>query len=157
MGALLEVNQTELQSSIDKDTTRLAELEGKLKFLADDKLGYFPLIDKCLESKVQGYNYKICFFKEAKQDDWLLGKWSDWQGRGRALFKGGQSCGDGIDRALVVKFRCAEVERIVEVDEPNRCQYEAVVHTPGACGKKSQEEVQRASAGQAGRVRFPKD
>merc|ERR1711957_100513 len=149
----LDANQTELQQDIDSNKKSIDELEAKVNFLSDDKLGYFPLIDACLESKIGEYNYKICFFKEAKQNAILLGTWSQWQSKTQAVFEDGQSCGDGLSRKLVVKFRCAADAAIMEVSEPGRCIYEAIVHAPGACGEKSAKEVEKATPS----VRLPKD
>jgi len=148
----LSVNSTEIKETIDAKRKRVEDLEGKVAFWSSDKLGYFSLLDRCLEHKVAGYAYKLCFFKDAHQDSVSLGKWSGWRGNGGS-FTDGQSCGDGLSRSMRVKFRCAGEDAVVEVSEPNRCTYEAIVHTPGACGKRSREELEKALPD----IRFPRD
>jgi len=149
----LNANSTEIQETINAKRKKVEELEGKIAFLPNDKLGYFSLLDKCLEHKSVEYTYKICFFKDAHQDSVRLGTWSGWRGDRQGSFTGGQSCGDGLSRSLKVKFRCAGVEAVVEITEPNRCAYEAIVHSAGACGKRSREELEKALPD----IRFPRD
>merc|ERR1712176_1174301 len=58
-------NITQLQKDVDSKTTDIVEMEKKIAFWQDDRLGYFSLLDKCLEKKLDKYLYKICFFKDA--------------------------------------------------------------------------------------------
>jgi len=149
----LNGNSTEIQEAINAKRKMVEELEEKLVFLPIDKLGYFSLLDNCLEHKAVEYTYKLCFFKDAHQDSVQLGRWSGWHGDRQGSFTGGNSCGDGLTRSLNVKFRCAGAEAVIDVTEPNRCAYEAIVHSPGACGKRSREELEKALPD----IRFPRD
>jgi len=119
----------ELTQRIGQAKERVDELKAALDAWPDDKLGYFSLMDKCLTETVGEYKYEICFFKDAHQGGMSLGAWAGWKGQLRGSFTQGDTCGDGLYRS---------------VSEPSRCVYEAVVVAPGACGKKSAQEVRIA-------------
>merc|ERR1712232_1332285 len=103
--------------------------------------------------KLDGYRYKFCLGKRAHQGATLLGAWKGWQDDHVAKFSGGQTCGGGNDRQLVIKFRCSGDEQIAEVAEPRKCQYEAIVDHPGACDKRTMDGIQRARS----KIQHPKD
>jgi len=145
----------EASDAAEKNKQRTAELEAMLEALPDDRMAFYSLLNKCLEKKDGEYVYKICFFESAKQDNVNLGTWHGWLGRLRGEFKGGTKCWNGPDRKMTVKFKCGVEEEIVDVSEPSSCEYVAVVHSPGACGKKTAAEVEKGMVGI--KPRMPKD
>lgn len=120
--------------------------------------GEFRILkDKCFEKTVQGYSYKMCFFKDAKQDHVRLGSWDDatWKANGfkegrqetqgvvKAKFTGGQRCWNGPSRSLSVDFECATREIILDVSEPAICEYQMRFGTPAVCDEKTLEMLER--------------
>lgn len=101
--------------------------------LAEERLHFFGLTDKCVEKKDVEYTYKVCFFKEAHQNHVSLGRWEEWTGPLTATFKHGQMCPGGPERSMNIIFECGVEDEITRLGEPSRCVYEAVVKTAGAC------------------------
>ncbi|GAB9467369.1 Glucosidase 2 subunit beta [Globisporangium polare] len=137
---------------IDEDIKKLeGEREEKRKATATDfgpQRAFFALQDVCIEKKIEKYNYKLCAFKEVKQDYTLLGSWDKWgvhEGDkldyGRMLFHKGHKCWNGPERSVVVKLECGQENEIVSVDEPSTCEYVMMVRSPLAC---TREELTRA-------------
>merc|ERR1712050_481499 len=54
-----ETDPAVLEKKLNETRDEIARLQGKLDGLLDDKLAYFPLMDRCLERKVSEYVYKI--------------------------------------------------------------------------------------------------
>eukprot|EP00439_Symbiodinium_sp_Y106_P034266 s2514_g4.t1 len=139
----------ELEAQVKSDQALRERLERELQELPEEMLGFASLRDKCLEHKTSEYTYKLCFFKDAKQSFTRLGTWSGFTSSSEALFKDGDMCYGGPARTLKVLFECGAEEEVVEVSEPSRCTYQALVRHAGAC-----EEAD--SAGSA-KLRHPKD
>jgi len=124
----------------------MSRLEKKLKALDEDKLGYASLLDQCLELKDEQYTYKLCFFNDAKQDYTSLGRWSAFTGPKQAEFTNGQMCPGGPARMLRVIFSCSSEMKVLEINEPSRCVYEALVTHPGACDELDAAALELAGA-----------
>mmetsp|Transcript_4006 Transcript_4006/g.14933 ORF Transcript_4006/g.14933 Transcript_4006/m.14933 type:complete len:123 (-) Transcript_4006:181-549(-) len=99
----------------------------------DETLAYSGLADRCISKKIAEYEYKLCFFKDAKQEHTSIGKWKAWEGPGVALFDDGQYCPGGPARSLRVRFECGGREELLDVGEPSRCTYQASMTHPAAC------------------------
>jgi len=145
---MLEKDLKSLETQVKADQELKARLEKELDELPEDKFGFASLRSKCLEHKTSEYTYKLCFFKDAKQSFTRLGSWSGFTGPSEALFKDGDMCYGGPARSLKVVFECGASEEVVDVSEPSRCTYQAVVRHAGAC--------EEAMADEPG-VRHPKD
>eukprot|EP00434_Breviolum_minutum_P001624 symbB.v1.2.001433.t1/scaffold58.1/size370606/2 len=124
------------KKKLKKDRVKMAQLEEKLKSGEDEQeLAFSGLTDRCIEKSIGEYKYKICFFKDAKQDSISIGNWKGWSsssGTPVGTFDGGQYCPGGPERSLTVKFRCGN-EELLDVTEPSRCAYEAQLKHPAAC------------------------
>lgn len=93
---------------IDADIKKLdSEREEKRKAAATDfgpQRAFFALQDQCIEKKIEKYTYKLCAFKEVKQDYTLLGTWDKWGANedkpdyARMLFVKGHKCWNGPER-----------------------------------------------------------
>mmetsp|Transcript_63071 Transcript_63071/g.110090 ORF Transcript_63071/g.110090 Transcript_63071/m.110090 type:complete len:465 (-) Transcript_63071:209-1603(-) len=148
-----------LTHRLEYRTKEANELDEKIAFWTDDRIGYFSLQDKCLEEKAGEFWYKICFFKTAHQNNNLfVGSWHGWKGQTQARFSGGTACEHGgPEREMLVNFQCGPDEKIASVYEADRCVYEAVVTTPGACGQKTKQAVAQAAIGHIPEPRHPRD
>ncbi|CAE7264210.1 PSL4 [Symbiodinium sp. KB8] len=139
----------ELEAQVKSEQALRERLERELQELPEEMLGFASLRDKCLEHKTSEYTYKLCFFKDAKQSFTRLGTWSGFTSSSEALFKDGDMCYGGPARTLKVVFECGAEEEVVEVSEPSRCTYQALVRHAGAC----LEEAEASGAA----LRHPKD
>ncbi|CAE7154789.1 PSL4 [Symbiodinium pilosum] len=131
---------------------KLFALEGKLA-AANSGLRWFSLIEQCVQERFFDKQFKVCFFRDARQGSVHLGSFDGWETRemGRKvqkamLFTGGQRCPAGPPRSLKVWLTCSGLVELLDVSETSLCTYEAVASTPGACELEdlpgsSQEEV----------------
>lgn len=98
---------------IDDDIQKLETQRDEKRKAAETDFGpqraFFALQDQCIERKIEKYNYKLCAFKDVKQDYTLLGSWDKW-GVGnnvekpdyaRMLFTKGQKCWNGPERYVI--------------------------------------------------------
>ena len=136
-----------VEALITEDTTLLDQL--KLRLADNDKIlnkDYGPnnelyeLHDKCFSVQDRKFSYEVCPFGEARQDRRTsLGHYSRYVNdsqRGYALeFDRGERCfNTGLPRSLLIKMECTESDtHLVEVHEPNICQYVGTLNTPIAC------------------------
>lgn len=54
---------------------------------------------------------------------------------GELAYTGGSPCWQGPKRSIRLKLECGSSEVLSDVEEPSRCEYQAVLHTPAACSK----------------------
>jgi protein kinase C substrate 80K-H len=97
---------------------------------------YLPYKDECFEKMFQGYNYRFCFYGEAKQDTNNLGSWDGFvteEGITKAMFKNGATCWNGPSRSLHVTLQCGSENNILDVYEPSMCEYHMKFSTPASC------------------------
>jgi hypothetical protein len=91
---------------------------------------------------------QICINGEAKQKEGhssvSLGTSSGLDPGSKQLkFAGGQACWQGPKRSMTVRLECGMAEELMQVEEPSRCEYAAVLLTPAAC---SHEDMHTAEA-----------
>lgn len=96
------------------------------------------LLGQCFEQKIDKYKYSVCPFGEAKQDGTSLGKNTDAHidqatGVVTLKFENGDGCWNGPSRSLSLTLKCSDRDRLASVEEPSRCEYVGVFHTPVAC------------------------
>ncbi|CAN0048775.1 unnamed protein product [Ectocarpus sp. 12 AP-2014] len=133
----------------------------------------WPLKDKCITAKTGGYEYRVCPFKDAHQEEGksktLIGKWKGIE-RAEAdhvrqlqqqhqqlvlsgdvlVFDRGQKCWNGPARSVRVALACGTEDSLSAVTEPETCTYEAVLETPGACSSAQRDALIASVAGGAG-------
>ncbi|XP_024361244.1 glucosidase 2 subunit beta isoform X2 [Physcomitrium patens] len=117
---------------------QISELESKLKEDFGPEAVFYSFHDKCFELKVQKYNYKVCPFKQAIQQEGhmstRLGNWDGFKDNYTVMmFSSGDRCWNGPDRSLRVKLLCGVRTELRNVDEPSRCDYVAELVTPTLC------------------------
>jgi len=70
-----------------------------------------------------------------------MGHWDGWQnGREVMIYKGGERCWGGPDRSTTVTLECGEENKVLDVKEPNKCEYAMKFKTPAAC---SEQELKK--------------
>ena len=147
--ALLRFAVEKVEEEVGREEGRMEELRGALanegySAVEGDENVFLTWKDKCFERQDKDFEYKICPFKEVKQNYLLVGKWAGWieredgmgskDGAGPVMyFTEGQQCWNGPKRTAVVQLWCGPVEEVVEVTEPSVCLYDFVMMTPLVC------------------------
>ena len=86
----------------------------------------------CIEGNVGEYTYKVCPFKDIHQGSTLLGKWKE-RGDMEWRFDQGNHCWNHGARKATVKLECGEENKILDVYEPNTCDYVVEMTSPVVC------------------------
>jgi hypothetical protein len=143
-----EANATELELQVSKAKTDFLDADKKYLaakdqyFAVDNHLRrvgegnrWFLLVNSCVEKRIDGFNYKICFFATATQDGITLGQFESWDEKNLVMsFKQGTMCPIG-PRELKVKLVCGSQADITGLTEPSMCVYDAEVIHPSACSE----------------------
>jgi len=126
-----------------KDTeSRIEFINEQLKFEFGENDIFITMYKVCFEMKTSEYVYKICPYEKATQkplhggSETNLGKWDSWNDDFTEMkFTRGTRCWNGPDRSTTVKVKCGKENKLLSVDEPNRCEYEYKFETPTVCKK----------------------
>eukprot|EP00658_Telonema_sp_P-2_P079729 TRINITY_DN7786_c0_g1_i3.p1 TRINITY_DN7786_c0_g1~~TRINITY_DN7786_c0_g1_i3.p1 ORF type:complete len:614 (+),score=180.59 TRINITY_DN7786_c0_g1_i3:196-2037(+) len=122
------------QAKVSEVERTVKDLEGTLsaQYGADGE--FLELKGQCFDLRKQQYVYKVCPFSNVKQDHTGLGNWGEWiDGYTTMHFTGGGSCWQGPSRSAKVHLGCGRENKILTVDEPERCTYVLDMSTPAAC------------------------
>lgn len=84
--------------------------------------------------------YEVCPYGKATQSEAnrpvTLGEHEfDDDEDGVLKFKNGFPCWNGPSRSLLVRLECGPEDRILQVSEPAKCEYEAIMETPLMCAE----------------------
>jgi len=101
---------------------------------------FAALNNKCFTTKVDKYDYEVCFFTNSAQKDGGrstgLGKFQSIEHHEEHTtisFTGGQSCWKGPQRSMTLIVKCGKENELMTATEPSMCSYEAEFRTPIAC------------------------
>ncbi|CAF4474714.1 unnamed protein product, partial [Rotaria sp. Silwood2] len=159
-GDKINLNEIIDHSRVDQNELelRLRYVERRISYLnkkPDVDVGidgqYSIFIDQCYYEEPK-YIYRLCMFKDAKQMSIvggtaiIIGYWNSWAGPAnnkclKMKYSNGDTCWNGPARSLIVTFECGIENQIVNVQEPNRCQYTITFKTPLVCAKAITEEL----------------
>eukprot|EP00898_Chlorokybus_atmophyticus_P004245 jgi/Chlat1/4821/Chrsp31S04866 len=116
------------------------KLQAELAYDGGPDNVFLAFVNQCFEYTTHEYRYDVCPFKDASQNNVAggsktrLGKWEGWRDNHSAmLFGNGEHCWNGPNRSLKVALECGPSNQLSSVEEPNRCEYTAVLATPAAC------------------------
>ncbi|KAJ0266965.1 Glucosidase 2 subunit beta [Hirschfeldia incana] len=137
----------ESSSKLKKIQSRVSSLERKLKQDFGPEKEFYSFHGHCFESKQGKYTYKVCAYKEATQEEGYsktrLGGWDKFENSYQFMtYTNGDKCWNGPDRSLKIKLRCGLKNELMDVDEPSRCEYAAVLSTPARCLENKLKELQ---------------
>ena len=131
---------TEDNKLLDQFKMRLADNDKILNKDFGPNNELYELHGNCFSVRDRRFSYEVCPFGEARQDRrTILGHYTRYVNdsqRGYALeFDRGERCfNTGLPRSLLIKMECTEGDtHLVEVQEPNVCQYVGTLKTPIAC------------------------
>ncbi|KAI9484061.1 MAG: glucosidase II beta subunit-like-domain-containing protein [Benjaminiella poitrasii] len=131
-----EVNQ--LNSDLDK-------IKDNLAFDYGQDREWLKLKDVCVEKDEGEYTYSICFLGDAYQKSnkdstrTHLGKFEKFDGKeGDDRYKvhihtRGTRCWNGPERSVKATIECGVKNEIVEVSEPEKCEYHYRMLSPAVC------------------------
>ncbi|KAH9256172.1 hypothetical protein BASA81_005666 [Batrachochytrium salamandrivorans] len=100
---------------------------------------FYMLRKQCVEMQHLEYNYKLCFLDTAHQGGTSLGTFSSWGSDGAGdkyhemNYSGGDQCWNGPARSVKVKLTCGVANALVDIQEPNKCEYVFMATTPAVC------------------------
>lgn len=105
---------------------------------------FYKLSIVCFTYKSKEYEYQICPFKSITQKNFPnrafnLGKEAEWvhKAKGRYILRmeGGDShlCPDGLGRMSLITFLCGLNDRVISLQEDDKCVYGIKFSTPAAC------------------------
>ena len=99
---------------------RLFTIERKLAAM-ESGLRWFSLVERCVEGRFTGKDFKLCFFQDARQASVHVGSFDGWEGNAM-LYTGGQRCPAGPSRSMKVWLTCAgDVESLTLVHVCHAC------------------------------------
>ncbi|KAK4780617.1 hypothetical protein SAY87_016723 [Trapa incisa] len=137
----------ELSTKLSNMQSRISSLSKKIKLDFGPEKEFYSLYGHCFETKENKYVYKVCPFKQATQEEGYsktrLGRWDKFDDSYRTMiFSGGDNCWNGPNRSLKVRLRCGLKYELTDVDEPSRCEYEALLSTPALCSEDRLKELE---------------
>ncbi|KAI3523539.1 hypothetical protein L1887_01738 [Cichorium endivia] len=136
----------EASEKLSKIKSKISRLTKKLAHDFGPKKEFYSLHGRCFETKQNKYVYKVCPFKQATQEEGYsttrLGRWDKFMDSYSVmLFSNGENCWNGPDRSLKVRLRCGLKVELSDIDEPSRCEYEAILTTPALCLEQKLKEL----------------
>ncbi|KAI0223548.1 hypothetical protein L0F63_003786 [Massospora cicadina] len=128
--------ETELRN-LERD---LEKAQKKLETDFGPRGEYVALDEKCIDFVESEYTYSLCLFGDVYQkpldgSKTHLGRFEKWDGSDYKvqMYTGGASCWHGPERLTKVYIECGPEEKILEVSEPAKCEYQMRITTPAAC------------------------
>lgn len=142
----LEARASSAKAASRKASEKLKELKRqqtdlrrRLQLMYGSEDAFLPLSKRCLSLSVDKYTYEVCPFDSAKQVDsghtTSLGLWDGFLESESLImnFERGDSCWQGPARSMKVEVFCGSEDKLLQVEEPSRCEYAALMKTPAAC------------------------
>lgn len=127
----------------DRDSVK-RDLENYRKFVNMDfgpDMAYHALYGNTYEFADKEYTYKLNAFTDVQQTkpghSSTLGKWKGWDENkpNVMIYENGDRCWGAPDRSTRVTLLCGDDHKVIDVKEPNKCEYTMTVRTPAACSQ----------------------
>lgn len=90
--------------------------------------------------RIGEYVYKIGFLDSILQDNILIGR-ATAVGETSIHYAHGAKCWNGPQRSAVVDLVCAKENRLVSVNEPEKCHYRFLVESPIVCTEMTDDDI----------------
>lgn len=132
------------QDATNERDTLKRELENYNKFMNLDfgpDLAYHALYGNTYEFADREYTYKLNGFNDVQQSkpghSSTLGRWKGWdESKPNVMrYEQGDRCWGAPDRSTIVTLVCGDEHKILDVKEPNKCEYTMTIKTPAACSQ----------------------
>lgn len=159
-GLLNDVVLTDEDESLDPEAKELNDLNEKIKIIefkinkiesffksdfgAEGEFVTLSGSSPSFELKESDYRYTIQMFDKITQNynlggtEIVLGVWSGWVDSldskyKQMKFENGASCWGTADRSALITLMCGLDDKVLNVTEPNKCQYLFYFETPRVC------------------------
>ncbi|KAG2175549.1 hypothetical protein INT43_001196 [Umbelopsis isabellina] len=148
-------------NDIDNKESELRTVNEQLdKDYGKDK-EWMKLDQQCFEKDEGEYVYSICIFGHAHQKsnrdgaNTSLGNFESFSGSSDAnspeyhskqLYNHGAKCWNGPERSVKAVFECGSTTEILEVTEPEKCEYQFKMRSPAACSHIATKEEKESEA-----------
>mmetsp|Transcript_6113 Transcript_6113/g.8901 ORF Transcript_6113/g.8901 Transcript_6113/m.8901 type:complete len:449 (+) Transcript_6113:12-1358(+) len=124
----------------------IRDIENLLKGNYGESNEFFTLRSHCFTIQDRQYTYELCPYNSVNQksggSSTLMGSFDKFEDN-LWIFSNGQSCWQGPNRSTKVTLECGAMEKIVNVDEPSKCEYTMTFQTPAACTKDTLKNVEK--------------
>jgi len=138
----LEKEISTLSREIGDVDKEIKDLEDYINFDFGPDARFAYLNDQSYTYNAAEYVYTLEPFEKVTQGHVRVGNWVRWQSDYTELkFDNGERCWGGPDRSMIIKLSCGGDTQILEVTEPNKCEYSMAMKTPGACTKTALESL----------------
>ncbi|KAG1193609.1 hypothetical protein G6F70_009036 [Rhizopus microsporus] len=138
------------QSEVNQLSSDLDKINEELNFDYGKEKEWLKLKDVCIEKNEGEYTYSLCFLGDAYQKSNKdhtrvhLGKFSEFTGDGDDKYKRhshtqGTRCWNGPERSVKAIIDCGVKNEILEVSEPEKCEYLYRVTSPAVCQEIEQQ------------------
>ncbi|CEG64825.1 hypothetical protein RMATCC62417_01734 [Rhizopus microsporus] len=138
------------QSEVNQLSSDLDKVNEELNFDYGKEKEWLKLKDVCIEKNEGEYTYSLCFLGDAYQKSNKdhtrvhLGKFSEFTGDGDDKYKRhshtqGTRCWNGPERSVKAIIDCGVKNEILEVSEPEKCEYLYRVTSPAVCQEIEQQ------------------
>ncbi|KAG0166326.1 hypothetical protein DFQ28_001547 [Apophysomyces sp. BC1034] len=138
----------DLQSQIQDKEDKLKEVTDELEKDYGHENEWLKLKDVCVEKNEGEYTYSLCVLGDAYQKsnrDGMrtnLGRFETFDDNYRKhMHTRGTRCWNGPERSVHAFFECGSETEILEVTEPEKCEYHFRMRSPALCAS-GQEEAQ---------------
>mmetsp|Transcript_4319 Transcript_4319/g.13047 ORF Transcript_4319/g.13047 Transcript_4319/m.13047 type:complete len:439 (+) Transcript_4319:81-1397(+) len=144
---LVEINSR--LSDIDAEEKDLLDRWEAVKVVGDDAkdLAMRTLAKDCIDAKFGPYTYTYCAFWDIRQFQRgrqlaNMGRWGRYED-GKQVYENGSQCYEGPKRSTRVTLICGDNSEILEVAEPEKCEFQMKIMTPAACTYEELHEMER--------------
>lgn len=140
----------EAESELDGLNRELDKVNEELNFDYGKEREWLHLKDVCIEKNEGEYTYSLCFLGDAYQKSnrdnarTHLGKFKKFEGSEENVYKKhlhaqGTRCWNGPERSVKAVIECGTKNEILEVSEPEKCEYLYRVVSPSVCQEVAHE------------------
>ncbi|RXK36650.1 protein kinase C substrate 80K-H [Tremella mesenterica] len=145
----------EKHRNLNNELTKLQnDIKSSSETLEKMGLGFGPeaewkkLDGTCVDTVAGDYTYELCFFGRASQKSNKdsssnhLGTFGEWNTSAepatydyytRQVYKNGAKCWNGPMRSVTVDMTCGTTNALLQISEPEKCEYRFKVTTPALC------------------------
>ncbi|CAO3617981.1 unnamed protein product [Cunninghamella blakesleeana] len=141
-------NRDDLENIIRDIENKLNDVNGKLNRDYGKEYEWLKLKDTCVDKDDGEYIYSLCILgganqKSHKDGSYInLGQFDKFSGKDNLYLEHdhlrGLRCWNGPERSVHAIYECGSITEILDVMEPEKCEYHFRVRTPAVCSSPDQ-------------------
>lgn len=148
---ILSSSSETLEAEIQSAKRKLTKLESDIKDYKEDLTrNYGPndilraVAGSWINSRNGEYEYRVGLLDSVYQDNNHLGVYKDFDSSTNSLvYTEGHRCWNGPKRSARVKLICGSESKILQVSEPEKCEYHIDLATPLGCQELTEEQIRK--------------